>query len=317
MVSLLVDAAWQRRHVIVWLVAVGLAAAALVAGRHLPGASQLGLGNDAFTYWEALRSPAPYDHAVVGGEGAYLYSPFFLQVLRPLAALPADVFIFGWTALLLVVAGLLGSRAPRWGRLPLALVVTLAMLDLWGGNIHILLAAALVLALRHPGAWSFLLLTKVTPGLAIAWHVVRREWRAVRVATAVTLALVGLSAILGPWAWFNWIATLLHHVNPTLPRGTVPVPFLIHAPLGLAILGWAAVGNRRWAVPVAALLLLPVIWPGGFALLLASVALAEPHPHWARELAALPAAWLDAIEEWPPVRRWRRRGLERSPGALR
>ena len=41
--------------------------------------------------------------------------------------------------------------------------VVLAVMELAGGNIHLLLAAAIVLGFRWPATWSLVLLTKVTP----------------------------------------------------------------------------------------------------------------------------------------------------------
>ena len=47
---------------------------------------------------------------------------------------------------------------------------------------------AIVLGLRHSAAWAFPLLTKVLPGVGMVWHVVRREWGSLAIATGVTLA---------------------------------------------------------------------------------------------------------------------------------
>jgi hypothetical protein len=68
---------------------------------------------------------------------------------------------------------------------------------------------------------------------------------------------------------------------------------------------------------MAALLFLPVVWPGSFALLLASLALAEPHPHWAREMRRWPLLALGSWLELPTVRWLRRRAAVRLPGLPR
>ena len=49
-------------------------------------------------------------------------------------------------------------------------------LELYHGNVHLLIAAAIALGFSYPWTWSFVLLTKVTPGLALVWFAVRREW---------------------------------------------------------------------------------------------------------------------------------------------
>ena len=85
----------------------------------------------------------------VGQESAYLYSPAFLVAMSPLRALPWPLFVGIWTALLLGVLywlarPLLFLPAARARRCP----------ELWGGNITILLAAAIVVGLsrdRPPG----------------------------------------------------------------------------------------------------------------------------------------------------------------------
>ena len=61
------------------------------------------------------------------------------------------------------------------------------------GNIQILMALAIVWGFRHPWTWSFVLLTKVTPGIGLLWFVVRREWRNLGIALGATALLAGLS----------------------------------------------------------------------------------------------------------------------------
>ena len=62
------------------------------------------------------------------------------------------------------------------------------------GNIHLLLAAAIVLGFRWPGTWAFVLLTKVTPGVGLLWFAVRREWRSLGIALGATAAIVAVSS---------------------------------------------------------------------------------------------------------------------------
>ena len=41
----------------------------------------------------------------------------------------------------------------------------------------------------------------------------------------------------------------------------------------MVVIVWAALGDRRWALPIGVLLAMPVIWWGSFAILTACVAL--------------------------------------------
>ncbi|MEZ4596262.1 MAG: hypothetical protein R3C32_05075 [Chloroflexota bacterium] len=87
-------------------------------------------------------------------------------------AIPWPVFVTAWFAA--------GVALYVWmvGPWSLALLaVPVFAVELFIGNIHLLLALAVVLGFRWPAAWSFVLLTKVTPGIGLLWFVVRREWR--------------------------------------------------------------------------------------------------------------------------------------------
>jgi hypothetical protein len=55
----------------------------------------------------------------------------------------------------------------------------------------------------------------------------------------------------------------------------VPVPLAIRLPAAVAIVVWGARTDRRWTVPIAAMLALPALWFGGLAMLLAVIPLRE------------------------------------------
>jgi hypothetical protein len=225
-----------------------------------------GPGHDARAYWSAPLD-APYEPGSVGHESAYLYSPAFLVALSPLRALPWPVFLGLWTALLL---GVLYWLARPLLFLPLVL---LALPEIWGGNITILLAAAVVVGLSRPVAWAFPLLTKVTPGIGLLWYGVRREWTALLAALAATLAIIAAVAIVTPDLWADWFALLRSSTGSSTVPGSVPVPFVLRLPLAVALIGFAARTNRAWLLPVGILLAMPVIWWGSLAILTAAVAL--------------------------------------------
>ena len=255
---------------IVWVAAAALAALAVVLAVLLPEEGLPWLAWDSRTYWEAARADDPYANARVGDIGAYLYSPAFLQVLLP-AALPWPIFLYVWAAATVAVAWwlLAGRGLPRRWLIPLA---GLALLDVWAGNINVFIAAAVVLGLRWPAAWSLLALTKVSPGLGVVWFAARGEWRHLATAVGVTAAIAVISLLLDPDGWRTWISVLISNNEVENLSGNLPIMAAIRFPVALALAWWGARSDRPWVMPIAVLLLLPVIWPNGFAILVGCAA---------------------------------------------
>ncbi len=100
---------------------------------------------------------------------------------------------------------LLLATAALAGPVLLAPVAVLVMPELWGGNITLLIALAVVAGFRWPAAWAFVLLTKVTPGVGLLWFAVRREWRSLAMALGATLAVVAVSSLVAPGLWRDWV----------------------------------------------------------------------------------------------------------------
>ena len=220
---------------------------------------------DAFAYW-TTRSGDPYAASGVGALGAYLYSPAFAQALIPFVWLPFTVFVSLWTVLNI---GALVLLVRRW-----ALVWLLFLpvpFEIVSGNVHLLIAVVVAFGFRYPALWSFVLLTKVTPGIGLIWFAVRREWRSLGLALGVTVVIAGVSLVLAPGQWSAWIASLT--ANASGPAGTVgwylPVPLLVRLPIAAVIVAWGGLTDRRWTVPVAVTLALPVVWLNGLAVLVA------------------------------------------------
>lgn len=252
----------------------------------------LGTGHDARPYWEAsLR--APYAHGVVGAWDAYLYSPVFLQVIAPLRALPWIPFLGAWEAILLVATAALA------GPVLLAPVALLVMPELWGGNVTLLIALAVVAGFRWPATWAFILLTKVTPGVGLLWFAVRREWWALATALGATLAVVAISTVVAPGLWRDWVDLLLWNAGREVTSGSIPIPFVVRFPIAVALLVWGALTDRRWVVPIACLLALPVIWYGSLSLLVGVVPLVLPG--LARRWPILGVGWRDLVGARPPL----------------
>jgi Glycosyltransferase family 87 len=228
---------------------------------------------DMHAYW-ATRDGISYAGQNPFLIGAYLYAPAFAQAIAPLTTLPYPIFAAAWASLSVVVlAWLVG----RWA---LAILFSLAVaLELYLGQIDILLAAAIVISFRYPAAWAFPLLTKVAPGVGLVWYLVRREWRNLAVAITATVAIAAVSALISPEAWRGWFDLLRRSVadRQTIEGAYIAIPIGLRLPSAIALIAWGALGNRRWTVPVGVLLAMPILWGNVFTLLVAVVAL-RPEP---------------------------------------
>lgn len=238
---------------------------------------------DAFAYW-TTRDGVLYGGDTTGVIGAYVYSPAFAQLVSPLVWLPWPVFDALWTALnLAVYAWLVGRLA-----LPLLLFLPFPF-EIVSGNVHLLLAAMIVIGLRERGAWvwAFGAITKATPLVGLLWLVIRRQWRALSIAIAATVAVVAVSFALAPAAWSDWLALLLRDAGRPLETlgWYLQIPLAPRLVVAAAIVAWGAATDRRWTIPVAVLLAMPVVWLNSLAVLAAIVPLTER----GRRLAAWPA----------------------------
>jgi hypothetical protein len=245
----------------------------------------LGSGHDARPYWSSFLAH-PYDDSTVGAFGAYLYSPVFLQLIAPLRALSWLGFVGAWEAILLVATAVLA------GPTLLAPIGLLLVPELLGGNITVLLALAIVAGFRWPASWSFVLLTKVTPGIGLLWFAVRREWRSLGIALGATLAVIAMSFVVLPDAWRHWVDVLAAGPSTAVTSGSIPIPLIARLPVAVVLLVWGARSDRRWVVPVACLLALPVIWYGSLAMLVGVIPLVRP---------ALAARWPSLGVGWRTV----------------
>lgn len=236
-----------------------------------------GTGQDAYCYWFPSLA-APYARSDWTDPIAYVYSPAFLQILSPIRALPWQAYMGAWTAIQLVAAYVVSGR--RW----FAAGVLLALMEIAGGNVHLVLAAAMVVGFRYPAAWSLVLLTKITPGIGLLWFVVRREWRQLAIALGATAAIMAVSYVLMPAAWADWVGVLSRVAGRDGTWAAVPIPFIARLPFAVVLVIWGARTDRFWTVPVAGMLALPALWYGGLSMLLAVIVLRDPTklPAWLR-----------------------------------
>ena len=248
---------------------------------------------DLHAYW-ITREGLDYTNHTAGPAGVYLYSPAFAYAIRPLTILPLPVFGAIWTAIgAALLVWLVGRRALLLAFIP-PVLITLVQ-----GQLDLVFALVAVIGLRWPVAWALPLLTKVTPGIGVAWFLFRREWRSLAIALGVTAAIGLASLIPDPNAWSGWIALLIRTQGGPTPDPNlvyIPIPLLVRVPFALAVVAWGARTNRQWALPVAMNLAAPIMWMNTFTILLAI-------------LPMLPAG-ADS-----PAGRWLRRARGSAPAA--
>ncbi len=223
------------------------------------------IGFDTQAYWGLDWSDLYGGSVTADGFDVYRYSPAFAQLLAPLSLLPFNVFLVLWTSLL---AGVLAWMGRSWTLALLAFPPVTS--ELIHGNIHLLMAAMIVLGFRSPWMWSLILLAKVTPGIGLGWFAARREWRGLAVALGATAALVLVSAALSPSLWVDWIESLTRTQAAT-GGNQIPIPLLPRLVVALIVVIWGARTDRLWTVPVAVVLALPTIWVHGLSVLVAIV----------------------------------------------
>ena len=220
----------------------------------------LSLSVDAHYYWAA--DPANlYPHPELAEKNGYNYSPAFELAVAWGRVVPFEVFVAIWRAILLAalvyLAGPFTLFVLFWG--PVASEINAA-------NIQILLALAVVVGFRWPGAWAFVILTKLSPAVAMLWFVVRREWRALGIAAVTTVVLVSVALLLPSRdQWPGYLALISSGSAPSVS------PFYLslwqRLPFAIAIVVVGAWRGWRWTVPVAATLALPVFYFTSLAML--------------------------------------------------
>lgn len=259
-----------------WLAAI-LSVGIVLAG----GWPELGVGDlprtlaapDAFAYWSAWHRAAGilYPAGTSLAVANYIYPPPLAQLLYvPTMVLPWPVFATGWMAALAAAFIWMLWDLPWLWRIPAMLACFLP----WaGGNIEPFIGVALILALRHPAAWSFAVLTKVTPGVGLLWHAGRGEWRHVALALIATAAVAGASFAIAPHLWVAWAQAV--SLDPAGRHGLTSGLFawLPHLPIRLGVAAlvvlYAARTSRPSLLAIALLLASPEIITAPFGVLAA------------------------------------------------
>jgi hypothetical protein len=247
------------------------------------------LGFDAWAYWH-LDIEHPY-RLSAGALGAFTYTPAAARLFAPAAMLEWPAFFTIWFGILIATMAWLG-----WRRTLLVLAFPPVAVELYHGNIALLIAAAVALGFRYPAAWAFVLLTKVTPGVGLIWFVVRREWRQLGIALGATGAIVAVSLVVDSRLWSEWLnGAIMRVAAEGVSQTELPIPLVLRLPAAALLVAWGGLTDRRWTVPAAAALGLPVLWFSGLAILAAIGAVDRPA---LRERMATPAPGprLDPLE---------------------
>ena len=230
-------------------------------------------GFDAYAYW-SVNMADPYT-VPAGTFGAFTYSPVIARLFSVFGQLSWPTFLWLWTAVLVATVIWLG-----WRQALVVLAFPPVALELYHGNVHLLMAAAIALGFRYPAAWSFLLLTKVTPGIGLVWFAVRREWRPLAIALGFTGVLVAVSLAVDRQLWVDWLDESLFRTASGSPLNqfSIAIPLAIRLPAAALVVAWGGRTGRPWTVPVAATLALPILWPSGLAVLAALWPIAQRRP---------------------------------------
>ena len=223
-------------------------------------------GYDAYSYWSVDLNDL-YGRAMNNNFalGAFRYTPPIAYLFAPLGALPWWLFLWLWTAFSAAILTWLGGR---WTIVVLALPPV--ALELYHGNIHLLIAVAIALGFRYPWTWAFVLLSKVTPGIGVLWFAVRREWRSFAIALGATAVVVAVTLLIRPDYWAEFVRSFLSNLNEP-QTFSIPPPAWIRIPLSIVLVVWGARTDRPWTVPFAATLALPILWVHGLTVALAAI----------------------------------------------
>ena len=235
----------------------------------LQALGRLPLPFDARAYWDASLD---HLYTTTWNATGYVYPPPMAQLLAPLHVLGWPLFIILWTTLLWAA---LGWMLGRWtllafagglvaiivpGTAPLGVVLGYAM----NGNVQILLAAGVVLAIHRPAWWAAGALTKIGTGIGVLWPVFRRDWRGVIEAAAVTGAIVIVSFALAPALWFDWVRYMQASLSAASPIPMVPVPFPVRLAMSVVLIWYAAQTDRAWLVAIASGWAIPALYAWSF-----------------------------------------------------
>jgi hypothetical protein len=247
--------------------------------------AQLGLAflgyNDAVTYWQT--DPNDLYRGWVPGQPGYGYAPTFALLMAPFRLIPLPVYRLIYLALTLLALWWLARPVSSFWK---PAFVVLCLPEVVNGNLYLFIACALALLPERAWTWPVVILIKVTPSVALAWHVGRRDWRGLVVAGVATLAVVAVSVGLqGPEIWARWLDNLWSNREAASITVAALPPAILRAALAGVVALWAGWRNWRPGIAVAVVLATPAFVLTALTVLAAWPRLAARRPGEAANLA--------------------------------
>jgi hypothetical protein len=203
-----------------------------------------GMPVDAWCFYD-IDPAAPYWKAAY----QFLYSPAAAQVMAV-----ARLFTFETFVAVVRAAELAVTVAITGPFFPLVVFWSPLASEFNAANINMLIVGVAIWGVRWPALWSFVLLTKVTPGIGLIWFLVRGEWRSLAIASAATLAIAAASIAVMPGLWLDWIAFL------TTIRPSDGVPLWARIAAAAALVAWGGRTDRRWTLVIAVTIAMPRLY---------------------------------------------------------
>jgi len=223
---------------------------------------------DFVLYWKATNFADLYPPNWLSNDYAYVYPPPMAQLLLPFHVLPFEVAAIGWSivcfasmwyvarawSLPLIGLGLIGAA------FGLSRATTVFLEYVLLGNVQWPMAAGIVLAMRAPAVWAIPILTKIGPGIGAFWLVFKRDWTSLRTALLATFIIAGVSFILAPAAWVEFVTfSVENYGGPSIvPIVGPPLPVRL---IAASVLVWlAARTDQRWLIFIAAGIAIPALY---------------------------------------------------------
>ena len=221
---------------------------------------------DAMNYYNHLE-PAYAVTDYASGAGFY-YAPPALALAIVVSWAGPQVFYAACVALGLIAVGWIGGK---WA--VALLFFPPVWWDITAGNVNTVIGACSIAMLARPGLVAIPLFTKVTPGIVGLWWVARREKPQIETAAIWVLGPAVATFVFYPDWWIRWVQALVSNGTAYIGPGyfTIPVPLLPRLALAVLLVVWGARKSRRWVLPAAACLAMPVMWWSVLAALAAIV----------------------------------------------
>ena len=198
---------------------------------------------------DMLRSGASPYGANYDRNLLFLYAPPWALIFAAVTWLPQPVQVGGLFALEVLAWRIC---AGSWRRVGYLGVFPVFGFELAVGQINLLIAAAVALALRGDGRWAVVAaFAKLSPVLAI-----RDVRRPLYVALLFVLATAPVF-----WLWGEWLRQVIAYAA----GGDDPIPYWVRLAVGIALVAT----RRRWAAGLAVFVAIPNVTPNSYVLLAA------------------------------------------------